>query len=426
MKPDQIPSLTGLRFIAAATIVITHFTGGLGYFISGVPTNLSALGMPLFFTLSGFVIHYVYARPFDGKWLDASREFLIARIARLFPLFIFLFIFYAMFVGTFGKSMTGNPTIGISYVTMTASWWYWVADKSLTQLPYGYSWSVSTEVFFYVLYAIVLYRISLITRPRLCAAILVTFAVLAFAALYTIYVWQDVWEAFVLSRHPGFLSERENQADSFYFWLVYVSPYLHLFEFIGGCLTCQMFFLLRKNSISISRVANEVLGWAGVLWIVFFMICLYVEWHAEADFPSAFSFLRFVNFLHCNFLLAPGCYMLILALALGNCWLAKPLSAPLAIFLGEISYSIYLAHPLVSSLANMQKDFSHPFFGLTMMLLMTVALAAGLYRVVELPGKMWIKSVASLFSCGSRSIAFRSRIKPIVSVDSLVRPGPIV
>lgn len=393
MKQPHIPSLTGLRFIAALTIAITHFTGGLGHSIYGVTTEVSPLGMPLFFTLSGFIIHYVYAHAFEGTWTKACSRFCIARIARLYPLFIFLFVYYALFVGSFGNSMVGNPTVGASYVTMTASWWYWLADgKSLTQHQYGHSWSVSTEVFFYVAYAIIIHRLSSIRSPRLCALILVAFCIVAYAALYAVFVWQDVWEAFALSQFPHFVSARDDQGNSFVEWFIYISPYVRLFEFIGGCLTCQMFLLIRRNSISVGRTANEALCWLGIAWILVLMACLYVSWFAEADFQWTERFLRFVNFLHKNFLLAPGCYLLILALALEKCWLAKVLSSTIAVFLGEISYSIYLAHPLVHVLAEMRQGFPNPVAGLIVMLMMTAAFAAGLYNVIELQGKRMLIS----------------------------------
>ena len=74
MQP-QLPALTGLRFIAAFSVLVGHavvWTGGEKVLVSTAPyiTQGPALGMPLFFVLSGFVIHYNYGE----KWLRKSEQ----------------------------------------------------------------------------------------------------------------------------------------------------------------------------------------------------------------------------------------------------------------------------------------------------------------------------------------------------------------
>src|SRR5207249_9141221 len=58
----QIPALTGLRFFAAFFILFAHAVDWLAQFQnSNIRQNFSFVamyGMPLFFVLSGFVIHY--------------------------------------------------------------------------------------------------------------------------------------------------------------------------------------------------------------------------------------------------------------------------------------------------------------------------------------------------------------------------------
>src|SRR5260370_292937 len=81
---DAIPSLTGVRFVAAFTIAAGHIYS---------PVNeLTLIGMPLFFTLSGFIIHYVYAAPFAASWRGAAVEFAGARFSRIYPLYFVLLL----------------------------------------------------------------------------------------------------------------------------------------------------------------------------------------------------------------------------------------------------------------------------------------------------------------------------------------------
>src|ERR1700758_4530028 len=63
---DEVPGLTGLRFLAAFSVLIAHAFGVLmnGHAAGGAVywlTQVSGFGMTLFFVLSGFVIHYNYA-----------------------------------------------------------------------------------------------------------------------------------------------------------------------------------------------------------------------------------------------------------------------------------------------------------------------------------------------------------------------------
>ena len=91
-RRNDIPSLTGLRGIAAWLVVIAHTDG---FFVALQPAWLeyawrvcANLGMTTFFVLSGFVIHYNYGASIAAKGAPAIRSFLIARFARLYPLYL--------------------------------------------------------------------------------------------------------------------------------------------------------------------------------------------------------------------------------------------------------------------------------------------------------------------------------------------------
>src|SRR5947207_2900022 len=89
----SIPSLTGLRFLAALSVAISHATtlimpmkgpAGAWYIIL---ESLAGIGMPLFFVLSGFVIHYNYSETIKHERLRGIANFFSARFARIYPLF---------------------------------------------------------------------------------------------------------------------------------------------------------------------------------------------------------------------------------------------------------------------------------------------------------------------------------------------------
>ena len=385
-KAPDIPALTGLRFVAAATVAYAHFAEGSGFAPFGLRSPISVIGMPLFFTLSGFIVHYVYAGSFAQSWRAAVPAFAFARFSRLYPLFFAILLFYLL--GKLGRMFYAHPGIGLSFASLTGTWWYWVADgEALAGQRYHISWSISTEMFFYLVYALVLYRVAALASARRCAVLLVLSCVLTYAAFYGVFATQDSWLAFVLARHPEFISTDVDMNNSFYRWLVYLSPYFHLPEFIAGCLTCQIYLLVRRSGAPIRAGIVEILGWIGVAWLVAAFALLVVRW----DFDLGGQFLAFVVFLHMNFLMAPGCCLLILALALGGSSIARALGHRVPTYLGEVSYSIYLGHPFAFTFLFVI-GLGAAVYEMTIGLVLVAVWASLLYFSIERPGKAWLRA----------------------------------
>jgi peptidoglycan/LPS O-acetylase OafA/YrhL len=385
-KAPDIPALTGLRFVAAATVAFAHFAEGSGFAPFGLRSPISVIGMPLFFTLSGFIVHYVYAGSFAKSWRAAVPAFAFARFSRLYPLFFAILLFYLL--GKLGRMFYAHPGIGLSFASLTGTWWYWVADgEALAGHRYHISWSISTEMFFYLVYALILYRVVAFASARRCIVLLVLLCVLTYAAFYGVFATQDSWLAFVLARHPEFISTDVDMNNSFYRWLVYLSPYFHLPEFIAGCLTCQIYLLVRRSGAPIRAGIVEILGWSGVAWLVAALALLVARW----DFDLGGPFLAFVVFLHMNFLMAPGCCLLILALALGGSSIARALGHRVPTYLGEISYSIYLGHPFAFTFLFVI-GLGAPAYEMTIGLVLVAVLASLLYFSIERPGKAWLRA----------------------------------
>src|ERR1700724_3381610 len=161
MTKVEIAPLTGLRFVAAFAILFGHTIAWCvqcrdNQAFNKVAALIGIYGMPLFFVLSGFVIHYNYAVLFRKRpYANALREFLAARFARLYPLYFFFFVF-----GVISDAMLNwvpyFPRALVSYIihsmTQTQSWVYklTVHQKLLLDNGFGLSWSISCELFFYI------------------------------------------------------------------------------------------------------------------------------------------------------------------------------------------------------------------------------------------------------------------------------------
>ena len=92
---DRIRVLDGLRFLAAICVMIAHYASmvvsdqGVQNALTSILGTLSGIGMPLFFVLSGFVIHYNYHN--IKHKTNGIKEYLIARFTRLYSFYILLF-----------------------------------------------------------------------------------------------------------------------------------------------------------------------------------------------------------------------------------------------------------------------------------------------------------------------------------------------
>lgn len=88
----SIPSLTGVRGIAALWVFLTHFYGFTGR-IFGIPSLMKSSflfngfrGVDLFFILSGFILMHVHAGDFGTISWPALKRFFILRFFRIYPL----------------------------------------------------------------------------------------------------------------------------------------------------------------------------------------------------------------------------------------------------------------------------------------------------------------------------------------------------
>ncbi len=154
MTPAQTPvdlrPLTALRFMAALWVVLYTFWPNLD--VSVMP-NLAAkgyLGVELFFVLSGFILSHVYLHAFAEKRFS-YRGFLWARIARVYPLHVFTLLgvmalgLAAVFVGmSIDASVLSWKSLP-AHLLMLHAWGF--ASEAGWNHP---SWSISAEWFAYL------------------------------------------------------------------------------------------------------------------------------------------------------------------------------------------------------------------------------------------------------------------------------------
>jgi peptidoglycan/LPS O-acetylase OafA/YrhL len=388
-RGDSIASLTGIRFIGALTIVLGHIYSPVGV--------LTAIGMPLFFTLSGFIIHYVYAEKFASGWRPAALHFAGARFSRIYPLYLMLLLVDVV-TTPMGRTLYHAADVPEILAYVFACWTWvplWIDGHAAADWNYSISWSVPTEIFFYCSYALVFYRIARLRSAKVCFVGLIGFCISVYVLFYVFFLTRDGWENWLLAHVSGF-TPRTDFNNSLYRWLLYTSPYGRVFEFIGGCLTCQLYLLLRGTAAA-RRLPVELLGWLAcltmaVLVAVFWWVGPKEPWLA----PDDSRLLSFFVGLHMNFLLAPCCYLLIFALAFGGSTLSRLLSSGVAVLLGEVSYSTYLGHPLARRFVAGSAVGHIRHVSTVIDLIVIYIFSWMLYAALEMPAKRGLRRLFAL------------------------------
>jgi peptidoglycan/LPS O-acetylase OafA/YrhL len=141
------PELDGLRGVAILLVLFFHVTlwprGGV-------------LGVDIFFTLSGFLITTLLLEEWQAQGSISLRNFYLRRYFRLFPAFALLIIIYGLFVVAFGH---GNYTLrlwgAVSSITYTSNW-VMAFNGPFPEWEIGHLWSLAVEEQFYVVWPLVL------------------------------------------------------------------------------------------------------------------------------------------------------------------------------------------------------------------------------------------------------------------------------
>jgi peptidoglycan/LPS O-acetylase OafA/YrhL len=227
-KPD-LPVLTGLRLVAALSVVMAHgsvivlFTDARWIPIIGF--GLAYFGMSLFFVLSGFVIYLNYAPQFAKLPIgEAALRFAVARFARLYPLYAF-FMLISLATISWSRVPAMLPDL-YWFVPMLQSWFLGNGQYPImfTFKEVALTWSISTELFFYMAFPLLL-----LFLPRRIHRLLELPLLLVGAAAVLIGLY------FVV---PHFPTPQAQQ------WLPYYCPYCRIFEFAAGMLTARLYLSL--------------------------------------------------------------------------------------------------------------------------------------------------------------------------------------
>jgi peptidoglycan/LPS O-acetylase OafA/YrhL len=385
----HIASLDGLRFIAAGTVLFSH-----GYFYvlllqqnSGITAynapfvGMSNIGMTLFFVLSGFVIHYNYGSSVSLP--GGARAFFVARFARLYPLFLLVFVISTVDVFRTADGQADNLGPIPLYLTFTQSWWFWVFGDRAASEAYsnatGLMWSLSTEAFFYLSYPLLAPTLRRLVGMRLIViGCIVALIGAGLACVLTEYRGH-------LNNWAAFYTGNPRAAHDFSHWLIYNSPWIRIFEFLIGAVTAQ-FVMTTKVDPARARVAG---GAALAVIVVAHVYCNVMQLPMSGAITTcvagAFGILMGASVVKGQ----------VFSRALSNRWM---------VFGGEASYSLYLLHYWVMHNLGHRLADNQPlvirFVLFVVLMLVSVVIARISYLIYERP---MIRVVRRFFSIRPRA-----------------------
>ena len=399
----HIASLDGLRFIAAGTVLFSH-----GYFYlllfqessritayNAPFVALANVGMTLFFVLSGFVIHYNYG--FSVSLPGGVRAFFVARFARLYPLFLLVFVISTVEAFRTADGKVDNLGPIPLFLTFTQSWWFWIFGDRAASEAYsnatGLMWSLSTEAFFYLSYPLLAPLLRRLVGTRLVVIGCIV-AVIGAGLAYELTEYRgylDNWAALYTGNPQA--------AHVFSHWLIYNSPWIRIFEFLIGAVTAQ-FAMTTKADPARAMIA----GSAALAVIVVAYVC-----SNAARLPLSGAITTCVA--------GPFGIVMGASVVKGQVF-SRILSNRWMVLGGEASYSLYLLHYWVMHNLGHRLADNQPLVTrvvlFVVLMLVSVVIARISYLVYERP---MIRIVRRFFSVRPRAERHDESVGDSVTVE---------
>jgi peptidoglycan/LPS O-acetylase OafA/YrhL len=370
-RTDYLPHLDGLRAIAAILVLVAHIPIQLMH-----PAVLHLmwilnpwyLGVDIFFVLSGFLItRILIADKSAGRPLS---HFLMRRALRIFPIY-YLLLFIMLFF---------RPASEIGWCAIYLANYQFSLHPVLT--PLGHFWSLSVEEHFYLLWPWLVYGLSF----RKSRAVV-------------LYLLIPVAAAFAIG-----ITLAHNHLPPTFITLISHGTQCRMASLGLGALFAYSEVWLRADKIRLSWIATTFL----VGFIVINRIA-HAFFKAEILPDIAHQAVTFFSFA-----LLSGCLVLTaIGMKGSKSWLGKCLNNRPFLYIGRISYGLYLYHlPIYFALGLYGDDADPSLVRAAMAIVLSFGAAAFSYAYIETP----LLRLKKHFKVAPDDAPLPSRARPIPGI----------
>lgn len=345
----RIDQLTFTRFLAAIAIVIFHYGDTIFPFsVESIAFifQQANVGVSYFFILSGFVMILAYG---SKNKIDAA-TYLKNRFARIYPIFFLAIIMLLAYFII--RSLTIDYSGLLLNIMLIQSW---IPGKALSFN--GPGWSLSTELLFYCTFPFLFnYIYKRYDYKKLVAPILI-FWLLS----------QIILQLFAT---PEIKNDISAKSHNFFYYF----PLMHLNEFLMGNLA-GLFF--------IQRLRNKKHQVDLYILLIFSLFTLILKYNSWLVLHNGMLMIVFIP--------------LIVLFSINNGIITTLFNKKIFIFLGEISFSIYILQKpvylwmryLTKTLAGINEE-SAIFY---IYLIALIVISAIFYHFIETPLREKIKQI---------------------------------
>ena len=356
---NEIRPLTSVRFFIALLVFLFHFQIRwpiTQWFPLRNILNQGAIGMTLFFMLSGFILAYTY----EGKELSI-REYGVRRFSRIYPVYFLAALLILPFLG-FSVFSSWNNGIAdqVALTTFTVSMNLLLLQAWFpTLFPVwndGGSWSISAETFFYALFPAI--------RRFLSDSAIKAQVTLMFSYFIMVFI--------------GIAVSLFSQTSMS---IAYSVPIYRLGEFIGGVAIFET--IKNYDYFRLRRLSRKLL------------VCLLPLLILELSFLGS----HFADYIGHDWIVVLVFAVVLINLYSDDSVVTKLLSSGFFVLLGRASYSFYAIQAFFILFLLKQRAKlvnSHPIFANNLMLCLVTffvlqASAIGIYLFFEKPIRLRIQ-----------------------------------
>lgn len=345
----ELRALTSVRGIAAWLVVLFHIRLSIADLPAPAAWLLDRgyLAVDFFFLLSGFVIWMSWSERIRGDGPGAIPEFLKRRLARIWPLHLFMLGFgvaLVLLLRATGRETPGFPFAELPlHVLLLQNWGFTPALS--WNIP---AWSISCEFGAYLLFPWLTLAIDWRRVPTLAILAAIGALLLLLHMVFALHGWASL--------------DRE---------IPRLGPLRCILQFASGTAICALWLRWRA------------------------------EWRAPALVSAVFVLLALGSWIAGGLpetLAVPAAFaalLLLLALTAGKP--GNPLETGPLHFLGEISYATYLGHILlwhVFKLAIVKDAYAVGWPLIGCYLVLVLASSVALYHWVERPAQKWLNGLS--------------------------------